>query len=283
MRNMKKIIICLVLVFSAVLFTSNLKSSADEITYSANVIPAMTSDTSPSGVASASSVYTYSSGATLAAWKAFDQVNTTSWAAAYGTTTGWLAYEFPDDKCICKYTITSRNPVASIKELPKNWTFEAWDEEATQWVVLDTQTNISNWELSVTKEFTFSNNKYYKKYRLNITANCGFSEALIIGEVEMMEIDSITSTPTPTPSATPVTSFQGNTADIRITMVTGEIKEYTLTIDKVDAFLAWYDSRYAGSGTNYFVFSKDATSYLSRSEYLVFDKISSFEIMDYNK
>ena len=57
-------------------------------------IPKMTSNTAPSGTASASSEYNTNS----KAWKAFDGNVSTQWASAYGTTsmtgTAWLQYDF---------------------------------------------------------------------------------------------------------------------------------------------------------------------------------------------
>ena len=57
-------------------------------------IPVMTSNTSPSGTASASSEYNTSS----QAWKAMDGSDTTQWASASGTKgtggTAWLQYDF---------------------------------------------------------------------------------------------------------------------------------------------------------------------------------------------
>ncbi len=188
MRNFKKVIGFLVFMFVIVLAVPSVASAAEQ-QYTENLIPAMTSNTSPSGVASASSFYNDSNGWYHPAWYAFDHTNNSTgngWISSNFSTTGWLEYDFAKEECIAKYTIISRNPVYDIKELPKNWTFEAFDEIANEWKVLDTQINITDWTNNVKKEFTFSNNKQYHKYRINITANNGNANVVVIGELEMM-------------------------------------------------------------------------------------------------
>ncbi|WFR55335.1 hypothetical protein QA584_17190 [Anaerocolumna sp. AGMB13025] len=188
MKRLKGLLI-FVLVFISTIMFSNTKSFAEVIQYTDNVIPAMTSNTLPSGKASASSIYS-SNGTTYPAYLAFDHDSSTvssAWASALNTPYGWLEYDFPEYKCIAKYSLVSRNPVSSIKELPKNWTFEAYNEELSKWIVLDTQSNITNWALGETKEFTFQNTTLYKKYRINITANGDGTHPVIIGEIQMME------------------------------------------------------------------------------------------------
>ena len=154
---------------------------AAEKQYSDNVIPTMTSNTSPSGTAKASSIY--SSGG-WEAFRAFDNIAESGWVSSNGTPFGWLEYDFQTPKCIEKYTLTPRSVGA---EYPKDWTFEAWDEASSTWIVLDTRSNVDSWTLTSKKEFTFSNTAYYSKYRINITA--GHSQSFVgIGQLEMMEV-----------------------------------------------------------------------------------------------
>ena len=52
----------------------------------------------------------------------------------------------------------------------------------------------------------------------------------------------------------------------------------------VDNFISWYNNRAAGStGTPYFIINKNENlaPYSKKTEYLVFDKISSFEVDEY--
>lgn len=362
MKKMKKLL-GFILLFAVFAIANNTKALAAEVQYSENVIPIMTSNTSPSGEASASSTY-----ADYLAYKAFDQSyytggSASAWVSQMYTSTGWLKYTFSEQKCITKYTIVSRISASNLKELPKNWTFEAWDQQLNQWIILDTRTDVTDWEKSVIKEFTFTNNQYYNSYRINITANGGYSAYVVIGELEMMETVSgsanlnavagdsnvqlswssienatsynikrsttaggpyttiatssaityvdtdvtngisyyyvvtaivsgtesensneVSATPTVSTIPNPPTDFIGNKAIIKITMVTGEVKEYNLVITEIQNFIDWYDMRSEGMGKVYYIFTKENYQpYFSRKEYIVYDKITNFEIMDYNE
>ncbi len=182
MRNMKKLLGFMVVLMVVITSLCSV-SFAEDVQYSENLIPTMTSDTAPSGIVTASSFYTKTQ-----PYKAFDKVNMysagTSYYYCWGTakTYGWLAYEFVSPQTITKYTITGNNRYNSN---PKNWTFEAWD--GTQWIVLDTQQNISSWT-TVKKEFYFNNSIAYLKYRVNVSSSTGSSNTvnLAIVELEMM-------------------------------------------------------------------------------------------------
>lgn len=272
MKKLKKIL-CLILILGFALnFPNTNVKAADQ--YTQNLIPTMTSDTSPSGKASASDFHTNADGTTQPAYYAFDySVSKLSCWLANNQRSGWLEYEFSDEKTITKYTLQPRNWAEYVWQSPKDWTFEAWDEEEGTWVVLDTQTSITDWNVSSKKEFTFENTNSYLKYRINVSAivdNPSVSNqkarTIAIGEFEMME-----------------TVPQGANATIYITMVTGEIKEYHVNSDIKLDYLSWYDNRSNGSGKAYYTFTKATTGgFVSRNEYLSFDKISSFEIMEYN-
>jgi hypothetical protein len=145
-----------------------------------NLIPTMTSNTSPSGKANASSVYDVNY-----AWKAFDKVTTGNGWLSNGTTNQWLSYEFDSVKYISKYTIMATYNTSTV---PKNWTFEGSNDGVT-WTVLDTRTNVTDWILNTKKEFIIDKNnvKPFKIYRINISANNGGANYIHIGEMEMME------------------------------------------------------------------------------------------------
>jgi hypothetical protein len=363
MKKLKGLLVFVLIFISAILLNGT-KSFADVVQYTDNVIPTMTSDTSPSGKASASSVYNYNGGY-CPAYLAFDHATTetwSGWATAKSIYTGWLEYDFSDNKSITKYTIMSRNPVNVIGELPKNWTFEAYNEQSSQWVILDTRSNVTDWAVGVKKEFTFSNTSLYKKYRINISAIGSSSSAIIpvIGELEMMETISsplnLTSSVDKTNvdlSWTPVTNAQyynlkrsktsggyyetiasgsainftdkglqpdtyyyvvsavvsgkesansnevsvtipddsvpsdhvGNNSTLILTMTNGGIKTYDLAVNDLDTFLTWYDKKSDGTGKSYYIFNKtiNIAPYLSVKEYVSFDKVSSFEVKEYNQ
>lgn len=150
--------------------------------YNQNLITTMTSDTAPLGIASASDEQADNAG-TFPAYKAFDKSISTGWQTNYGVSTGWLQYDFQKGAVVKEYTLTLGNYYAvAPQEAPKNWTFEGWD--GTQWVILDTQTNVTNWVLGKTRYFTIPNETSYTKYRLNVSANNG-NPRLKVGEMEM--------------------------------------------------------------------------------------------------
>ncbi|MEK4193307.1 hypothetical protein [Paenibacillus sp. FSL L8-0323] len=96
-----------------------------------------------------------------------------------------------------------------------------------------------------------------------------------------------TATPTPTvtpkPTATPEQPT-GDRAILTITLVNGTEKEYDLPIAEVDAFLKWYDSRDAGRGPGSYAIDKHTNNkgpFSKRKDYVVFDKILTFEVSEY--
>ncbi|MEK4189961.1 hypothetical protein [Paenibacillus sp. FSL L8-0494] len=98
---------------------------------------------------------------------------------------------------------------------------------------------------------------------------------------------SPTATPTPTvtpkPTATPEQP-SGDRAILTITLVNGTEKEYDLPIAEVDAFLKWYDSRDAGRGPGLYAIDKHSNNkgpFSKRKDYVVFDKILTFEVSEY--
>lgn len=62
-------------------------------------------------------------------------------------------------------------------------------------------------------------------------------------------------------------------------------KEYELTKTQINDFITWYNNRYTGTGLPYYTFNKDFNlgPFQSRKDYLVFDKIQNFEVMEYTK
>ena len=130
-----------------------------------DLIPIMTSNTAPSGVASASSEY----GAAQAAWRAFND-QPAGWESTLADGSPWtLEYQFALARVITWYSVTGC--AAGLTESPKTWTFEAWNGSA--WVVLDTQTNVTGWVAGTKKAFDITNETSYSRYRLNISATSG--------------------------------------------------------------------------------------------------------------
>ncbi|MFA9466787.1 MAG: fibronectin type III domain-containing protein [Velocimicrobium sp.] len=206
MKKLTRVICVVAFCLVAMMGMSNV-SGAEEVQYTDNVILAMIDNFSAGGTAIASS----SIDASYAAYKVFDGLSciqkTTPFSVWLGSPMpAWLGYNFSEAKCITKYTIS---PIykACINYSPKSWTFEAWDDGTKTWVVLNTQEKVTNWEEGIKKEYTFSNSKFYKTYRINITANCG-GTYVAVGELEMME--TISSTISTQYQVTNLTASPGN-------------------------------------------------------------------------
>jgi len=67
-------------------------------------------------------------------------------------------------------------------------------------------------------------------------------------------------------------------------MANGFEKEYDLSMMEVNAFLAWYDAKDAGAGPARYAFTKtwNQGPFKSRTEYVIFDKILTFEVNEYD-
>lgn len=147
------------------------------MSYTANIIPAMTSATAPSGTASASS----QNSSTYAAWKAFNHTGASFWLSATLQFPYWLAYAFPATHIVTQYTITAR-PGAEAP--PTAWTFEGYN--GSTWDVLDTRSGVVAWAAGEKKTYSVANSTSYTNYRVNISA--GVAATYVgIAELEMME------------------------------------------------------------------------------------------------
>lgn len=82
-------------------------------------------------------------------------------------------------------------------------------------------------------------------------------------------------------SATPAAAIPTYSALLRITMVTGEIKEYEMDGADIEAFISWCDSEGTGSPSYLIVKDYNLGPFSTREEYIVYDKIVSFEVLTY--
>lgn len=120
------------------------------------LIPTMTSATTPSGVASASTEY--STGA-YPAWKAFDNDNNTYWNSAVGSMSNqWLQYQFPNPVVANRIKIQAGSAISYTLQGSNN---------GIDFV------NLSEGTLTVlgTHEISFDNTTAYQYYRL-ANVNC---------------------------------------------------------------------------------------------------------------
>lgn len=148
-----------------------------------SLIPIMTSNTKPSGVASASSVYSDSY-----AYKAFNGVINNSvsncWCGEKAETAQWLMYKFDTAKTVKKIEMCAVANGSYVR--CKNFIFQGSNDGSS---FVDLLTDIYPNDSSLTKHvYTLSNNKAYKYYRVYIKdaysgsiASCGLSYLQMYG------------------------------------------------------------------------------------------------------
>ena len=161
-------------------YSSPIALNTNGWTYSANRVPTMTSYTTPSGsLVTNSSVYSTAYG-----WKAFDHSSSTYWIAN-GTGPEWVSLTFPSDRRVAKYALSS----TTGGDAPKDWTLEGWN--GSSYVVVDTRSSETNWNVLERREYVCTNSAFYPKYRLNVSAQNATagnpSAYVIVAEVEMYE------------------------------------------------------------------------------------------------
>ncbi|QDH21404.1 hypothetical protein [Saccharibacillus brassicae] len=80
------------------------------------------------------------------------------------------------------------------------------------------------------------------------------------------------------------TDSNGGRALLTVYILGGQIKEYDLSISEVNAFIEWYDTKDSGVGPAKYKFVKtwNPGPFKSRSEYVIFDKILTFDVDEYD-
>lgn len=145
-----------------------------------NLIPHMTSNTSPKGIVDASGFRTTGT----EPWRAFNGIYTgdsnEAWQA--NARTGWLSYEFDKEVTIEGYSLKGRSDVANMS--PVDWVFEAYDN--SEWIILDKVVG-ENWSdyNGEFKRYKLNNTEAYKKFRINITKNNGNVLYVCIAEMQI--------------------------------------------------------------------------------------------------
>jgi hypothetical protein len=141
--------------------------------------PIMTSNTTPSGVAFASST---SAGAP---WIAFNQdgPSSTFWQSATNNT-GILGYQFTSGKIIKRYSL--RMTTVGATTYPTTWTFQG-SNDGTTYTTLDTVTGASTPLGGSYTSGILANTTSYTYYRINITAVSTAGTNPTISDFEMTE------------------------------------------------------------------------------------------------
>ncbi|QUI24379.1 hypothetical protein HZI73_19680 [Vallitalea pronyensis] len=85
--------------------------------------------------------------------------------------------------------------------------------------------------------------------------------------------------------ASAMVEINNNRALLLIKLLDENDKEYDLPISEVDTFMTWYFDRGIGQGPAYYTFAKDYNTgpYISRKDYISYDKIICIEVNEYTK
>jgi microcystin-dependent protein len=161
--------------------------------------PIMTSTTAPSGTVFYSSQY---DATTYQSWKAFNGVyQNDCWITANGVTTGWIAYKYTTQQTIggyrvCGYINTSSILGSGYTPYPKAWTFMGSNDTTNgldgTWTTLDTQTSETSWGVGEKRCYKIKSPQPFQTYKLNITANNGYANYTLIGELDLYnEVDIV--------------------------------------------------------------------------------------------
>ena len=97
-------------------------------------------------------------------------------------------------------------------------------------------------------------------------------EAIITATIENTDISATSTVIVKKPIS------ESSSAILSITLVNGITKEYDVTNAVLNNYLNWFDS---AQGTATFKFSKTISPYKKVTEYVVHDKIASFEVREY--
>lgn len=147
----------------------NLLRSFQQLNANIDLIPTMTSNTAPSGIAASSSNY---DNYEYAPWKAFDGNNASGIASRWissGNMPQWISYSFPQQVVVGSYSILPETGNCKDRS-PKNFQIQG-SNDGVNWKILDYRCNITldAWDKA---PLTFNINEpgSYKNYRLYVTA-----------------------------------------------------------------------------------------------------------------
>lgn len=111
--------------------------------------------------------------------KAFDNNLASTWTTAFGVTAAWIRYDLCDVANVKRYRI---HPIATaLNASPSDWTFEVFTGGA--WEVLQTVTGEAGWA-DQWYDFYCPNEYTETDYRIDVTANQGHANSLMIAEIE---------------------------------------------------------------------------------------------------
>lgn len=130
-----------------------------------HAIPDMTTNTAPSGTASASN-------STTGAWKAFSRDPSDD--VVLGTAgQGWIQYDFGagNEYAISGYMLQATSNYVKREGMPISWTIQGWD--GSNWVTLDAHRDTSDWLHGERRHFALPDTQAYRYYRVDWDAAIG--------------------------------------------------------------------------------------------------------------
>ncbi|QYK67782.1 Kelch motif protein [Paenibacillus sp. S02] len=161
-----------------------------------------------------------------------------------------------------------------------------------------------SYELNTVESFDFDQNKWSPEASLK-QARSGAGAITLGGQIYVIggsqstlanspvntieifgKIDSSTPEPTPTPEPTDPSLPTGDRAILVVTMTTGLEKEFDLSMKEVNDFISWYEGKQAGSGSASYAINKHDNNkgpFSSRKDYMLYDRILTFEVSEYSK
>ena len=160
---------------------NSVRNNLSDVYFQNTSIPLMTSNTSPSGIVTAST-----SRAGGEPFRAFDRNTGTAWGTPDFVSTGTLTYDFISTRIIKRYMFR----VLATGQAPRSWTFLASNDPlfgAGNVTTLDTQTNnVAPTNGTYTSGIINTGNTAFQYYRLNVTA-IGTTWPLQVAQLEMTE------------------------------------------------------------------------------------------------
>ncbi|XXF78815.1 SBBP repeat-containing protein [Myxococcaceae bacterium GXIMD 01537] len=167
--------------------------SAQELGCYMNLVPAMTSATTPGGVVDSSGAYS----SDYEAWKAFDGSPTSMWISPSGQTPAVLSYRLPEGaRRVTKYALRYSNGSITTRA-PKSWELWAWNDTSTTPVLIDSRTNETGWAGHERREYTLATPGSYRNFSLTFTDDNDPASGIVAISLGNVEIIGCTAGGTP--------------------------------------------------------------------------------------
>ena len=148
-----------------------------------NLVPPMTSATTPSGRVDRSGIIDDDR---YDAWHAFDDSAGGLWISEQGIAPAWISYAWDDGpRTATRYAITFANGTLTSRA-PRDWTLEGLS--GSTWVEVDRRSGETDWA-NERREYTVASPGSYPAYRLNITEDNDDRQPIVaisIGRIELI-------------------------------------------------------------------------------------------------